>query len=134
MRALAQRGDRIAKLLDTTTFAKLRFAWHAPWATRLGMPGEEYGDQLVRVRLASDAIVLSLVTSTGQFTAMDLRGTPLAHADVLAHPERIAAIYFVSDGGAAAGVPSPATIYREVVLCNEAAIAEWSVGTDDIVA
>ena len=26
--ALAQHGDPIAKLLDTTTFAKSRFAWH----------------------------------------------------------------------------------------------------------
>src|SRR5262245_10859424 len=49
--ALATGGDRIAALLYTTPFAKMRFAWHAPWATRMGWPGEQYGDQLIRVTL-----------------------------------------------------------------------------------
>jgi hypothetical protein len=36
---LAQRGDPTAALLYTTAFAKMRFAWHAPWATRGGFDG-----------------------------------------------------------------------------------------------
>jgi hypothetical protein len=132
--ALAQAGDPIAKLVDTTTYAKSRFAWHAPWATRLGWPGEEYGDQLIRVTLSDRAIVLALSTATGSFDARDMQNHPVARDEVLAHPERIAAIYFVSDAGAATAenVPRPATTYREYILINESMIESWAAGTDAI--
>jgi hypothetical protein len=132
--ALAGRGDAIAKLLDTTTFARSRFAWPAPWATREGWDGEQYGDQLIRVTLKPEAIVLALSTATGTFEAHDLADRPVALDEVRAHPERIGAVYFVSirDAAAAAGLPPPSTSYRELVLCNEAMIAAWSVGTQDI--
>src|SRR5262245_52917838 len=134
MHALAQAGDPIAKLVDTTTYAKSRFAWLAPWATRLGWPGEEYGDQLIRVTLADRAIVLALSTATGSFEARDMQNRPVSRDDVLAHPERIAAIYFVSDAGAppAASVPRPVTTYREYILINESMIESWAAGTDDV--
>jgi hypothetical protein len=132
--ALAGAGDRIAKVVDTTTYAKSRFAWHAPWATRLGWPGEDYGDQLIRVTLSDRAIVLALSTATGAFEARDMQDHGVAADDVLAHPERIAAIYFVSDAGAppAAHVPRPTTTYREYILINESMIESWAAGTDDI--
>src|SRR5262245_15444443 len=132
--ALAQAGDPIAKLVDTTTYAKSRYAWHAPWATRLGWPGEEYGDQLIRVTLSERAIVLALSTATGAFEARDMQNRPVSADEVLAHPERLAAIYFVSDAGAppAANVPRPPTTYREYILCNESMIESWATGSDDV--
>src|SRR5215216_5742962 len=56
--ALAQAGDPTAALLYHAAFARMRFAWHAPWATRDGWPTEEYGDQLIRITLQPEAIVL----------------------------------------------------------------------------
>lgn len=131
--ALDRQGDAVAKLLFTTTFAKSRFAWHAPWATRRGWPGEEYGDELVRVTLRPDAVILALSTTTGTFTARDLEDREVALADVLAHPERIGGVYFTSDAQAARrDLPRSAATYREVVLCNESMIESWAVGDDEI--
>src|SRR5258706_7476507 len=84
--ALAERGDVVAQLLHTTTFAKSRFAWPAPWATREGWIDEDYGDQLIRVTLRSNAIVLALSTATGSFEARDLDGAIVPLAEVTAHP------------------------------------------------
>ncbi len=128
--ALAAR-DPLAKLLDTTTFAKSRFAWPAPWATREGWTNEHYGDQLVRVTLRPDAIILALSTATGAFEARSLDG---AAADPLAHPERIAAVYFAVEPERpfARGIPRNRSAYREYVLCNEAMVQSWTVGTGDI--
>jgi hypothetical protein len=133
LHALAERGDAVATLLDTTTYARSRFAWPSPWATRGGWPGEDYGDHLIRVTLKPDAVVLALSTSTAAFVARDLDNVAVPLADVIAHPERIAAIYFVSDGAAGSrNLPLTGSVYREYVLCNEAMIAGWSVGTDEI--
>lgn len=131
--ALAERGDPLAALLDSTGYAKMRFAWHAPWATRAGWPGEHYGDRLIRVTLRAQAIVLSISTASGLVEAHDLAGRSIAAADALAAPDRIAAIYFVSDPAAVLpGLPPAATTYREVALCNEAMIESWATGTPEI--
>jgi hypothetical protein len=116
---LAIHGNATAKLLDSTGFAKSRFAWPAPWATREGWEGEKYGDHLIRVVLKPEAIVLA-VDVAGAFRARDLANRPVALDDVAARPERIAAVYFETG------------LYREYVLCNESMIATWSVGTQDI--
>ena len=118
--ALAEKGDRTAAMLDSTGFAKSRFAWPAPWATRAGMPGEDYGDQLIKIRLRDDAIVLMLDAQTGKFTAHDLADREIPVETVA--PEKIGAIYYVTPE------------YREYVVPNESMIAAWSVGTDDIYA
>jgi hypothetical protein len=132
---LAQRGEPVAKLLYTTAFAKMRFAWHTPWGTRAGWPTEQYGDQLIRVTLKPDALIVSLSAATGVFEARNLRNEAVPLTAVLANPERIAAIYFVSDAHAAPGpgMLRPTTSFREVALCNESMIQSWEVGTDRIV-
>ena len=121
---LAERADPMARLLYTTTFAKMRFGWHAPWATRLGWPDEQYGDELIRVTLKPDAFIVGLTRTSGQFSAHDLADRDVPLADVIAHPERIAAIFFVNDFGS--------TNYREFALCNESMIESWEYGTDAI--
>ena len=130
--ALARRGDPVATLLWTTPFARMRFAWHAPWATRAGWRGEVYGDRLIRVTLRPEAIWLALSTVTGAFEARTADGATVALADVLAHPERIGAIYFVSDRSVlpAPGLPAPRATHRELALCNEAMIESWAIGDD----
>ena len=136
LHALARRGDPVATLLYTTPFANMRFAWHAPWATRFGWsPGEAYGDRLIRVTLKPDAVIVSLSTATGTFAARNLANEPVALPAVLAHPDRIAAIYFVSVAGPAApGLVQPKATFREFALCNESMIESWEVGTDRISA
>ncbi len=134
--ALAQHDDKLAKLLYTTTFAKMRFAWPVPWATRRGWPSsaktsaESYGNELVRVTLRADAIVLGLSAATASFVARDLQDHDVPIAEALAHPERIGAVYFVSEAGT--GTPRAKTTYREFVLCNEAMIESWSIGGDEL--
>jgi hypothetical protein len=120
VRMRADAGDSIAQLLDTTTFAKQRFGWTHPWATRLGYAGESYGDQLIGVTLRDDAYVLFIKDNGATMEAQMFTGTSVLLADVRAHPERIGAVYFVTGS------------FREYVLCNEAMIESWSVGTTDV--
>ncbi|HEU0030136.1 MAG TPA: hypothetical protein VFQ53_05870 [Kofleriaceae bacterium] len=128
-----ERRDPMARVLATTTFAKMRFAWHAPWATRAGWPGEQYGDQLIRVTLRPEAIVVALDAATGTFDARDLANHPVPIAAVLGAPERIAAIYFVAIRARSGdGLPRAPATYREFALCNEAMIESWEVGTPAI--
>lgn len=119
---LAERGDPVALLLDTTTFAKSRFGWTHPWATRLGFGDESYGDQLIRVTLRPEAYVLHIHDNFQPFEAVTMTGEPVAIDEVVAHPERIGAVYFGT------------VTYREYVLCNESMIESWAVGTADVSA
>jgi hypothetical protein len=127
---LAQRGEPLAKLLYTTGFAKMRFAWHAPWATRDGWPTEQYGDNLIKITLKPEAIIVSLSSATGELTAKNLLNEPVPLANVIAKPETIGAIYFVSDATSTApGIPRSTATFRELALCNESMIESWEVGT-----
>lgn len=124
-RVLAARppSDALARLLRNEAYAKKRFAWPAPWATVSGLAGTPYGDRLVRIELGDDAIVLRHVLSSGAWDGFDMRGARVDEATILAHPERLAAVYFVSN------VSEPGRpAYREYVLLNESQIASWSYG------
>lgn len=124
-RVLADRppGDALARLLRNEAYAKKRFAWPAPWATVSGLAGTPYGDRLVRIELGDDAIVLRHVLSSGAWDGFDMKGGRVDEATILAHPERLAAVYFVSD------VSEPGRpAFREYVLLNESQIAAWSYG------
>jgi hypothetical protein len=75
--------------------------------------------------------------SQRSFAVFDLDNRPIDTATVLAHPERIAAVYFVNEGvegGDACGTFSgcPAGAYREYFINNERMIQEWSFGTQVI--
>jgi hypothetical protein len=128
---LSLRGDPVAQKIYTTPFARMRFAWPSMWATRAGWPAEQYGDQLIRITLKPDAWIAYLSTATGAFVIHDLKDEVVPQDAVLAKPERIAAIYFVSDASvpAAAGIPRPASSFREYALCNESMIEWYEVGT-----
>lgn len=130
---LAQRGEPVAKVLYSAAYAKMRFAWHAPWATRDGWPNEQYGDFLIKVTLKPEAIIVSLSTATGTFEARNLLNEPVPIATVLAKPETIAAIYFVNDAATTLStLPRTTTTFRELALCNESMIESWEVGTTAI--
>lgn len=116
-------------------FTKARFAWPHAWPTRLGWPGESYGDQLIRIVLRPES--LFVVARSGQLFVFDMEGGELSHQTALDAPERIAAIFFVKDeqnGGASCGTYGSTTgsLYREYVLGNPAMIESFSVGTAEV--
>ncbi|MBK9264439.1 MAG: hypothetical protein IPM54_32145 [Polyangiaceae bacterium] len=135
----AKTNDPLAKVLRTQAFARARFAWPAPFATRLGIGGESYGDELIQVVLKPDAWFVILRISSNDMLVVDANNQPVAMANALAHPERIAAVYFVQDKPATgyrlsmAG-PNERLAYREYVICNESMVASYSVGTKEIAA
>jgi hypothetical protein len=125
----------LARLLSGPAFSKARYAWSEPWATRVGWPGESYGDKLVRLVLRPDAWLARY--SSGNVDVVDMNNAPVAATEVLAHPERLAGVYFVRDGGA--GGPRCGGSfrggddgYREFIIGNESMIEEWSLGTPEI--
>jgi hypothetical protein len=130
-------GDPLAKLLRTQAFARARFAWSAPWATVFGVGGERYGDELVRVTLKPEAWIAVLYTSQASWEVVDLANRRVPVAQVLAHPERLAAVYFVHDQpvrGYALSMAGPDERmgYREYVLCNESMIARYEVRSEAV--
>ncbi|MBK8254369.1 MAG: hypothetical protein IPK82_17085 [Polyangiaceae bacterium] len=134
-------GDKFAGLLRAQAFRKARFAWHAPWATLLGYPGETYGTELLRVTLKPEAWIVYFSTSDPGWDVRDTTGKQVTVAEAQKHPERIAAIFFLHD---AVALPTPGSApsvsaknggreaYREYVLCNESMIESWEVGTQEV--
>jgi hypothetical protein len=133
----ADAGDPVASMLQHKGFVRLRFAWTNPWATCCGSDGVPYGDRLIRIELRPDAWIGRIDTAMLTWRFFDLDDRPVSTASVLAHPERLAAVYFVQvpeaerhrDANLAGMSPLG---HREFVLCNESMIASWSVGTREI--
>lgn len=128
-------GWELAKLLSGPQFEKARYAWSEPWATRVGWPGEDYGDQLLRMVLREDAWLA--VYSWGQLKVVDMNNQDVLVTDAVAHPERLAGVFFVvtgRDGGPRCGgsFRGSGEGYREFIIGNESMIEEWSLGTSEI--
>jgi hypothetical protein len=129
--------SELAKRLSTDLFPKIRYAWPHPFATRMGWPGEDYGNQLLRIVLKDEAWTARVMER--DIVVFDSAGVPVPLPMALATPQRIGAIFFVKDGGAG-GVscsgsfgPSPGgATYREFIVGSEAMIEEWSLGTEEI--
>ncbi len=135
----AQKKDPLAKLLRTEPFARQRYAWTAPFATRIGIGKESYGDELIQIVLKPEAWFVILKMSASEITVVDVNNKPIPKAEALAHPERLTAAYFVQDQPvtgyrASMAGPNERLGYREYVLLNESMIASYSVGTPEIAA
>ncbi len=121
----------LAGLLEGELFVTIRYAWTNPWATRLGVPGEDYGDQLLTIRLRPEAWIVSF--DGLDLAVRDANDQPVPLEEALANPERIGAIYFLR--GAALDGPLCGTFneggngYREFVLGNLDMVEQWSLGT-----
>lgn len=128
---------QLAERLSTDLFPKIRYAWPNPWATRLGFPGEDYGNQLLRIVLKEEA--WTALIKRGNIVVQDSTGQAVPLSSALATPERIGAIYFVKDefsGGLGCSgtfqTNASGAVYREFILGNEAMIEEWSLATPEI--
>ncbi len=129
--------NQLAAYLAGEAFAKARYAWPHPWATRMGWPGESYGNNLVRILLREDAWIVSV--RSGTLEVRDAQNAIITLEQALATPERIALIFFEKDsssGGPVCGgsFVDGANGYREYIVGNEAMIEEWSIATPEILA
>jgi len=127
---LASRGPghEVAALLEHGPgLTKRRYAWPNPFATVLGKGPRTYGEALVRVELSPDAVIARLEPEASPpWSFFDAQGRSVSTPDVLDDPSRLGVVYHLQ---ARAGQSIP---FREFVLCNEAMIARWSVGTPAI--
>lgn len=127
LRRLAPTDRFAALLLDHPGLARRRYAWPSPFATVRGLRERSYGDVLVRIELAPDALLVRFRPSDPTpFAAFDLSGKPVDLA--AAAPDRLAAVYHVRD---AAGDDPP---FREYVVISESQVAAWSLSTPEIAA
>lgn len=130
----AERGHPGVRTLRDARFRRARFAWATPWPTLRGWDGEAYGDRLVRVTLRPEAWVLELHARVGLLRARSLDGAEVPVEQVVAHPERVGAVYFLQDATPALGTMLGFEIvsqgmFREFVLPNEGMVASWELDT-----
>ncbi len=126
----------LARLIGDELFVTARYAWTNTWAARLGWPGEEYGDQLLRIELEPDAWIVQFDGS--MLEVLDQNDVAVPIEEALAQPERIGALYFLRTNEAGGfycdtfGAIGGGGGYREFVLGNLAMVREWSLGTEAI--
>lgn len=127
-----QPGHELAAVLSQhPQLQRRRYAWTSPFATVLGLGERSYGAALIQLVLRPQALIGRLDPQRAEpFFFVDLRGTPVALAEVLKTPERIAAIYHVRPPRPQE--PTDFVPFREYILCNEAMIQSWEVDTDAI--
>lgn len=124
--------NRLLAALSSELFVKVRYAWPNAWATRMGWPGEDYGDQLLRIVLKPEAWILVVSDKVG-IAVIDLDNNLVPIADAVAHPERIGAVYFYKQDVTGSGsFFSCSGGYREFIVGNEAMVEEWSLGTEQL--
>jgi len=125
---------KLADRLVNETFAKARFAWTNPWATLLGLSGETYGNQLLKIELVPEAWIARFDRyGIGVFDQNNAR-VPIDMA--LANPQRIGAIFYQSSGepsSAHCGTFLQGAVgFREFALGNAAMVERWSLATTEI--
>lgn len=131
LRAMVEQrrpGHEFAALLEREPgLTKRRYAWPSPFATVLGKGPRRYGEALIRVELSARAVVARLdPTASPPWSFYDARGRPVPPQQIEADPSRLGAVYHLRVDE---DIP-----FRELVLCNEAMVARWSVGTPAIAA
>lgn len=102
--------------------SRRRYAWVAPFATRISLSKHPYGDALIKIVLRDSAHLAHFAPEAAAFRFVDVNGKPVEKLD----PSRLAAVYHVRNQRTATAP------FREYVLCNEEQIESWSFGSDDI--
>lgn len=133
LRLNAKSNPPIVQHLRSTQTLR-RFAWTNAFATLRGFDGESYGDQLIRITLAEDALVAVYTwqsgASTWSFHDVDGDLVPSEDVDV----QRVAAVIHVGRGGTQwhGTFSVKAKPFREVVLVHPDLIATWEMGTEPV--
>ncbi len=127
-----QASRALAQLLQSR-FKATRSLWPNPWALRLvDHVGTEHMTPL-RILLKPEAWIVRI--DMGSLFVVDVRNGQVSVDQALAHPERIAVVYYVYDDR----IPGNPLAQceggkREFALGNEAMVAEFSLGTPEILA
>lgn len=120
-------GHDIAQQLhERENLRKRRYAWPRPFATVLGLGPRGYGDRLVAIRLADDAMLARFepAASNQPFSFVDMQGNAVPIEVAKRQLDRLAAVFHVRYDAQIA--------FREYVVCNESMIEQWSVATPAI--
>jgi hypothetical protein len=133
---LAARGsapeNQLLSQLGNELFQEARYAWPSPWATRMGFPGEDYGDRLVEITLKPEALIVVVRDMVGM-AVIDLQNQIVPVEDALGQLERIGAVYFLRTEIAGSGTfRSCSGGYREFIVGNEAMVERWAIETEDM--
>lgn len=111
-------------------FTVTRPAWPNPWALRLvEHAGSEHMNP-VRVTFKENAWIVRIVD--GSPAIVDVNNAIVSITSATAEPERIAAIYYVVDERAPGAIASCETGKRELALGNESMVAEFALGTPEV--
>ncbi|HEY0466049.1 MAG TPA: hypothetical protein VGC79_17685 [Polyangiaceae bacterium] len=130
----ASAPQKLADKLANETFAKARFAWPNPWATLLGLSGETYGNQLLKIELSAEAWIAHF--DRYGISVFDQHNAPVPIEMALENPQRVGAIFYQSSGepnSAQCGTFSQGAVgFREFALGNLAMVTRWSLATAEI--
>lgn len=140
--------DPVAKLLRNPAFARKRYAWSNPWATCNALAPEYYGDQLLEIMLEDSAYICGFFPGTKiPFRVVRTNGEPVTLTELLAHPDRIGAVYHVNSMNRKprGAVKRKGTRmipgkffrpyfepFREYIIVNERMVRQWSYATPGI--
>lgn len=140
--------DPVAELLRNPAFARKRYAWSNPWATCNTLAPEYYGDQLLEIMLEDSAYICGFFPGTkNPFRVQRTNGEPVSGNELLAHPDRIGAVYHVNSMNrkprGAVKRKGTRTIpgkffrpyfepFREYIIVNERMVKQWSYGTPGV--
>ncbi|MFK7989038.1 MAG: hypothetical protein AB8I08_23675 [Sandaracinaceae bacterium] len=131
--ALQDDAHPVARFLRTQRTTR-RFAWIAPWATRMGWEEGDYGDRLIAIQLREGAWIARFLpgqNGDARWEVRDADGQTIGAAAVARDPGRVG---FVVHFGSGQGVGGVTRQFREVVVVNEDRVQAWSVGTEEIAA
>lgn len=116
---LAEDDSPTAQFIRTHLTTR-RFGWPHAWATAAGWEGETYGDQLIRIELADEAMVARFRPGRHPAWAFfDVDGRSIPEPKALAQLERLAVVHHTGS-------------FREAVIVNEAMIARWQLATPEV--
>jgi len=121
-------GHELATVLrDHPALIRRRYAWPSPFATVLGKGPRRYGEALIHVELRPEAVIARLDPSSDRpWQLRDGEGRAVELEALIADPMRLGAVYYL-EVGTQQSIP-----FREYVLCNEAMVARFSVGTVEV--
>lgn len=140
--------DPVAELLRNPAFVRKRYAWSNPWATCDALTPEYYGDQLLEIMLEDSAYICGFFPGTkSPFRVVRTNGEPVTVTELLAHPDRIGAVYHVNSMNRKprGSIKRKGTRmlpgkffkpyfepFREYIIVNERMVKQWSYGTPGV--
>ena len=129
----------IAKALTGPRFELGRFAW--PFLAGTRVSPERYGDEILSFSFKPEALLVAFDTREPDFRFFDAKGTKVNPLVAMKTLDRVAAFLFTNlhnrsfetSGPRCRGELEVGVVYRELYLGNPAMLAEYSLGTQQIV-